>query len=269
MSLASADAGYRVAGRELLRDISLSVEPGTVHALLGPNGAGKTTLLRVLAGELKPHAGTVTLDGRTVARESVQVLARRRAVMTQNDSLRFAFTAAEVVALGRLPFAPAADSDEARIVAAALAATGATALADRSYPGLSGGERTRVRLARVLAQVWEQFEDRHVEPRYLLLDEPAAWLDPAHQHLALRLLRRFAEAGGGALVTLHDANLALAYADVASVIAAGRIAASGPACSILTPAILAPIFGMQAERLETNGGVPVLAWTHSSGGSKG
>jgi iron complex transport system ATP-binding protein len=268
VSLASANAGHRAAGRELLRDISLSVEPGTVHALLGPNGAGKTTLLRVLAGELKPHTGTVTLDGRPLARESAQALARRRAVMTQNDSLRFAFTAAEVAALGRLPFAPAAAGDEARIVAAALAATGVASLADRSYLRLSGGERTRVRLARVLAQVWEQFEDRRVEPRYLLLDEPAAWLDPAHQHLALRLLRRFATAGGGALVTLHDANLALAYADVASVIADGRIAASGPASSVLAPAILAPIFGMHAERLETSGGVPVLAWATSSSDSK-
>jgi len=263
VSLVANGVGYDLPRRELLNGVSLSVEPGTVHALLGPNGAGKTTLLRLLAGDSCPSKGNITFDGRPLAHESAHALARRRAVMTQSDTLRFAFTAAEVVALGRLPFATAGSDEEQRVVAAALAATGSAALAARSYLALSGGERTRVRLARALAQVWEQFESGvgQSAPRYLLLDEPAAYLDLGHQHLALRLLRRFAAAGGGALVTLHDPNLALAYADTASVICNGVIAASGPASAVLTPATLAPIFGMNAQRIETDSGAPVLAWT--------
>ena len=152
MSLALNAVSFVAGRRRLLEAVSLRVEPGQLQVLLGPNGAGKSTLLGLLAGDLKPAAGTATLDDRRLADWPAAALARRRAVMMQRDELRFPFSVDEVVALGRLPWQRREQSAGERVVVtAALQQAGAEKLVGRCYLELSGGERARVQLARALS----------------------------------------------------------------------------------------------------------------------
>ena len=251
MRFAAEALSYHAGGRLLVDRVSLAVEPGQVHALLGPNGAGKTTLLRLLAGELAPTSGSVELNGRSLATLSPGERARQRAVLPQSHGLSFGFTAAQVVALGRLPCPRHAPDHEARIVQAALERAGVEALAARSYPTLSGGERARVQLARALAQVWEPLPDGAA--RFLLLDEPTASLDLAHQHDCLRAVRALAAQGLGVLVVLHDPNLALRYANQATMLGDGRVVEQGPPAQVITAPALERLYGVPVSLLRSEG----------------
>lgn len=227
----------RRGGRRLLDDVNLLLKPGRLHALLGANGAGKTTLLRVLAGEWPPSSGVVELDGQALQQFTVAALAQQRAVLPQQDVLAFGFTVVELVQLGRLASRDQRPATNRQIVAAVLDATDTAHLADRRYPELSGGERRRAQLARVLAQVWDQPQG------LLLLDEPAHSLDVAHQHAVMRLLRSLAERGFGVLASLHELNLASAYADEVSLMRAGRLLTTGPSATVLQPSSLQATYG--------------------------
>ncbi len=243
----SADKiSVRRAGRSLLDEVSLRLKPGDVHAVLGANGAGKSTLLKVLAGELAPDGGEVLLNGRRLRSYSPAALARQRAVLSQGDALAFPFTASEVVALGLLSASASQRQDEAQIVATCLAANDASHLAGRIYTQLSGGERARVQLARVLAQLgMPGTATVAAEPRFLLLDEPTAALDIAHQHSSLLLAQQLAAQGLGVLVVLHDLNLAAHYANRVSLLKKGRLLAQGPVDEVMTPTLLAEAFGAE------------------------
>lgn len=241
-------------GRALLDSVSVEIRPGTLHAVLGPNGAGKSTLLRSLSGEREPDAGEIRLNGKRLQDWSARERARQRAVLPQADNLRFGFTAEQVVTLGRMPCPQHEAARERDIVASALEACGARGFAQRRYPTLSGGERARVQLARVLAQIWEPLA---FGPRYLLLDEPTAALDLSHQHSVMAMARRFArEQGIGVLAVLHDPNLALGYADEVTLLRAGRVLASGPPTATMTAARLAALYDIEVEVLEMPGRRP-------------
>ncbi|GAB4366414.1 MAG: heme ABC transporter ATP-binding protein [Kiloniellaceae bacterium] len=233
----------RYGAAEVLRGPSLAVAPGEVVAVLGPNGAGKSTLLAVLAGTLRPHQGDAVLEGRALADWPPRALALRRAVLPQHSELSFGFAVLEVVLLGRSPHAGASSRAEDLAVAEACLAEAEVAhLAHRLYTTLSGGERQRVQLARVLAQIDFPKTDRRDQPRYLLLDEPTASLDPAHQHATLRTARRAAERGMGVLAILHDLNLAALYADRLVVLSRGRLAAEGTPEAVLTEELVREAF---------------------------
>jgi len=251
MSYLAHAVTYRAGERVLLDAVDLELRPGQVHALLGPNGAGKSTLLRLLAGELKPQDGSIELNSRMLATLAPRELAGQRAVLPQAHSLSFAFTAAQVVSLGRLPAVQHAPEREAQIVREALELAGVADLADRSYPTLSGGERARVQFARVAAQVWEAPADG--APRFLLLDEPTASLDLAHQHDCLRAARTLALRGLGVLVILHDPNLALRYASQVTLLREGRALASGVPAQVLTAEALEALYGVPVRLLRAEG----------------
>lgn len=256
MSYAASHVSYRVPGQALLSDVSLRIEPGRLHALLGPNGAGKSTLLKLLSGELKPAAGGIELNGRALAAWTPRERARQRAVLPQSESLRFGFSAEQVVELGRLPCPQHRPEQERKIIRDALAAAGVAQLAARRYPTLSGGERARVQFARVMAQIWEPVE---LGERYLLLDEPTASLDLAHQHACLDMARCFAASGIGVLAILHDPNLALRYADSVTLLKNGAVLATGPARKTLTAGYLETLYGIPVQLLRTQDGSPVVA----------
>lgn len=238
-------------GRRLLHDIQLELAAGETLALLGPNGAGKSTLLRTLSGELPATSGTVELNGRPMQAWSGIELARQRAVLPQSSALRFPFEVRQVVALGRHPWGSDGSGEHERsIVEAAMHAAAVTPLAHRRYTHLSAGERARVQFARVLAQVWEA---QASGPRYLFLDEPTASLDLAHQHELLAMTRRFAAAGNGVAVILHDPNLAMLYSDRALLLKDGRAIASGPTREVLGTAQIGAAFDIEVELLEREG----------------
>ncbi|GGM38546.1 heme ABC transporter ATP-binding protein [Microbacterium saperdae] len=229
-------------GRAILDDASIDIRAGEIHALVGPNGAGKSTLFGVLAGDVTTQSGEVTLDETPIADIRPQTLARARAVLLQENAVSFPFTAEQVVRMGRAPWArtESVEQDDA-IVAEAMEATEVASLAARPVTSLSGGERARVALARVLAQ----------STGILLLDEPTAALDLKHHEDVMRLIRAQADAGIAVAIVLHDLNAALAHADRVTLLAGGRVAASGTADEVLT-----------AERIEAVYGQPVDVFPH-------
>ena len=242
MSLtASGVEVWRGRGRAL-GPIDLVLQPGEVVAVVGPNGAGKSTLLSALAGEFRLAAGDVLLEGLPLDRWPARERARRLAVLPQESSLGFGFTALEVALLGRSPHTGRGSEDaDLEAALAALDATDTRHLASRSYPTLSGGEKQRVQLARVLAQLSEPLEQGH---RYLLLDEPTSSLDLAHQHLVLEAAGRFAREGGAVLAVLHDLNLAARHAHRMVLLAGGRPVEEGPPARVLRPDLIAETFGL-------------------------
>ncbi|MGB1140991.1 MAG: heme ABC transporter ATP-binding protein [Halioglobus sp.] len=243
MSLHARDIALELSGVKLLEGIDLSVKPGEVTAVLGPNGAGKTSLLRVLCGELLPMAGDVSLAGEPIGHWSSVERARRLAVLPQHSLLDFPFFGEEVVMLGRTPHDTGREHDEA-VVRQALEAVDGTHLARRVYTHLSGGEKQRIQLARVLAQVWEPVAGAE---RFLVLDEPTSSLDLAHQRLTLATVRRLAERGVGILVVLHDLNLAARCADTLVLLQCGRMAFAGAPADVLTVDNIQQVFDVQAS----------------------
>ncbi|WP_187689212.1 heme ABC transporter ATP-binding protein [Nocardia wallacei] len=228
----------RGAGGRVLDHVDIDVVAGQILALVGPNGAGKSTLLGALSGELDTATGTVELDGRPIQRWTPVDMARRRAVLPQTHTVGFPFTAREVVAMGRAPWARTTrQDDDETAIAAALAATDTEHLAARPFPALSGGERARVALARVLAQ----------DTPTLLLDEPTAALDLGHQEQVLRLARARAGHGAAVVVVLHDLGIAAAYADRVAVLESGHLAACGPPRDILTTTLLSRVYQHPVE----------------------
>ncbi len=257
MSLSVHALVARRGAREILTDVDFDLLPGRLTALLGANGAGKSTLLSVLAGDLAPHAGQTSLDGRPLAALGPAALARRRAVLPQHSSLGFDLLVDEVVAMGAYahPELPAAQVQDG--IGRALALADALDFRQRTYASLSGGEQQRVQCARVLLQALAAREDG--QPRYLLLDEPTASLDPLHQHGLLRGARQLArDEGLGVLVVLHDINLAARWCDRLVFLKQGRLVADGAPAQVLNPAVLQAVYGLSARILDDQGRPVVL-----------
>jgi iron complex transport system ATP-binding protein len=229
-----------LGGSQILDGIDAEVRAGEVVALVGPNGAGKSTLLAAIAGDLVPDAGQVVVDGAPLDHWTFRELAIRRGVLLQQVDVTFPFSVTEVVRMGRSPWAgtPAEDWDD-HVVGQAVVDVDLVALADRVYRSLSGGERARAALARVLAQ----------EPGVLLLDEPTAALDIRHQELLFDLVRARAARGDAVVVVLHDLNLAAAYADRVMVLSGGRIAAVGRPVDVFTSELLSEVYEHPIEVL--------------------
>lgn len=222
----------------VLTDASIQVRAGELHALIGPNGAGKSTLFGVLAGDATPDAGAVELDGVPLRGIPPRILARLRAVLLQQNAVSFPFTVEEVVRMGRAPWARTpAEGDDDAAVTQALVLTDLAALADRGVTSLSGGERVRAALARVLAQACD----------VLLLDEPTAALDLRHQEDVLRIARNRAGEGAAVAVVLHDLNAALRVADRVTLLARGRVVASGAPAAVLTAAAIEEVYGQPVD----------------------
>ncbi|NBC18781.1 MAG: heme ABC transporter ATP-binding protein [Bacteroidetes bacterium] len=231
----------QIGDATLVEDVSATIRPGRLTAIVGPNGAGKTTLLRVASGELRPSGGTVHLDEQPLTALPPREQARRRAVLPQQSQLHFAFSVLEVVLMGRTPHLQGAETQrDWQIAEAALETVGMADFAGRTFPTLSGGEQQRVHLARALAQIWTPPPRGH---RYLLLDEPTASLDLAHQHQVLERAATLATEGVGVLAILHDLNLAAQYADHVIVLRQGRLHAQGPPEAVFTPDCIHDVFG--------------------------
>ncbi len=218
--------------KPVLTDLSLTARPGEVLAICGPNGAGKSTLLRAALAEI-PSRGEVTLNGFDARKAPPATMARLRAVLPQDTQVAFAFTVAEVTAMGQEAGDFAADPG---LVPRALAAVGLADHADRPFHTLSGGERQRAHLARALAQVWEPVGP--LGARWLFLDEPVSSLDLGHQLMVLRLARSFADAGGGVVAVMHDLNLTAMFADRIAFLIDGQLAADGTPDAIMRAELL-------------------------------
>ncbi len=241
---------FAVAGRRLVDGVTVHLVPGRMLAILGPNGAGKSTLLALLSGERRQTGGAVRLDGRDLRVLPPRLLARRRALVGQHSSVGFAFSVEEAVQLA-VESAPCSAAERRRLIAESLDAADAGGLRHRLLPQLSGGEGQRVAFARALAQLaaGALHRDGLDGAACLLLDEPTASLDPAHQHHLLRAARGWmTRTGGACAVVLHDMTLAARYCDDALLLAGGREAWSGPMPALPVP-VLERVFATRFVRL--------------------
>ena len=251
MSLSAHDLLVRHGERRVLDVPFVQLKAGQVHAVLGPNGAGKSTFMHALCGLQGGSARHVHLHGKALSDWDTVELARHRALLSQELQVPFDFSVRDIVRMGRHPHAHRPHPLEGELVEQCLDTVGALHLIDRLHAGLSGGEKARVQLARVLAQVTPHPDD-HM-PRWLLLDEPTAALDLAHQHAVMRLMRQLADQGHGVIAVLHDLNLAQAYADQALVMREGRLDAIGRCEEVLQPPLIQRIWGVLCERLPRPG----------------
>ena len=251
--LAAQGLSVTLAGRLVLKDVALALSSGHLVALVGPNGAGKTTLLRALAG-LVPSEGAIHVGGATLSSLSLRERARRFAYLPQGHLVHWPLPARDIVALGRYPHGA---TDPARLtpkdteaVLRAMQATDTIEFSARRVTELSGGERSRVALARVLA----------VEAPVILADEPTSSLDPRHQFDVMKSLRAAADKGVLVIVVTHDLGLAARFADTVLVLSEGRLVSQGAPAEALSDDIMGDVFRISAYRAEYQREAVIVPW---------
>jgi iron complex transport system ATP-binding protein len=243
----------KLSGRVVLSDVTLALSSGHLVALVGPNGAGKTTLLRALAG-LVPCDGAIQVGGEALTSLRLSERARRFAYLPQGHIVHWPLPARDIVALGRYPHGA---TDPARLtpkddeaVLRAMRAADVMEFGDRRVTELSGGERSRVALARVLA----------VEAPVILADEPTASLDPRHQIDVMKTLRTAADSGALVIVVTHDLGLAARFADTVLVLSDGRLVSQGAPAAALSEQVMANVFRISAYRAEFQREAVIVPW---------
>ena len=232
-------------GPLVVRDVSLTSAPGSMTAVIGANGSGKSTLIRMIAGLLRPRAGTIALDGVSLDKWEPRMRARQIAYVPQSTTTAFPFQVIDIVLSGRTPHAPKfrfEGPQDAEKAMEALENTGAAHLASRAFTSLSGGERQMVILARALAQ----------EPQLLLLDEPSSSLDLKHRADLIRTLSRLRESKHLSVIMItHDLQLTGTFNQLVAL-RCGEVAASGTPNEVLRDHLLRDIYGdpnVRAQRM--------------------
>ena len=235
------DLQFSYADTVTIEDITLNVQKGEFVGIIGPNGCGKSTILKNVYRALAPDTGSVTLDGENLLRMRHRETALKIAVVGQENEVPFDFLVEEIVAMGRSPHKKLFDPDtaeDARIVRHALEHLGMENMAKRNYRNLSGGEKQRTLIARVIAQ----------ESDFLILDEPTNHLDVSYQIQIFDFVkRRSAEVGVTVLAAIHDLNMAALYCDRLYVMKEGRIVFSGTPEETLTPDRIFAIYGVRCD----------------------
>lgn len=236
--VALRDVSVELEGRTIIRDVSIEVHPGEVLALVGPNGAGKSTVLSLMAGDLAPTRGSVALGGKEASRYRPEDAARLRSMLMQSNTVSFPFTVWEIVEMGRAPWARTPQySEDAAAIADALEVADVAHLAKRRFTQLSGGEKARVSLARVLAQ----------RTPLVLLDEPTAALDLKHQEDVMHTVKTLATAGRGVVVVVHDLSVAAGYADRVAMMVHGELEAVGTATDVIRADRVSRVYGVKVD----------------------
>lgn len=243
MSLQVHHLNHAVAGKLLLHDISAQVNQAKVIGIIGPNGAGKSTLLKCLSA-LIPSRGRITLNDQPLEAYTPLALAQVRAALPQESHLNFPFAAADVVGMS---FALSAISvvEQEQLVDSCLSMVAAQHLAQRNFLSLSGGEKQRVHIARVLAQVLQH--DASEVMRFLLLDEPTAPLDLKHQFRLFQQLHQLVTQNITSIVVIHDINLAASHCDEIWVVNRGRLVAQGMPSQVISRELMNTVFEVDID----------------------
>lgn len=234
------DVGVKLGGVDVVHDVSANLTPGKLYVLVGPNGAGKTTLLKAMASLLPLAGGAISLDGDDLAQMAPARRAGHIAYLPQERSVAWDLASVDIASLGCQHLTPELARQKAF---AELQALGLQEVSDRGVFGLSGGQRARVLLARVL-----------VSPAQIyLLDEPLIALDPAWQRMVLIRLREKAAAGQTVVLSLHDLHLAAQFADEVLLMHHGRLVKMAGPEIIFSPEYLSEVFNLKGELIESEG----------------
>ncbi|GAB3014627.1 heme ABC transporter ATP-binding protein [Spirosoma pulveris] len=235
---------FQIGRQTLIDDVSLTLLPGEFTMVLGPNGAGKSTLLKLLTGTETPKTGQIFYKDILLSSIPLATQARQKAVLSQLLSLPFDLSVSEVIMMGRYPYFDLNPRQEdTRIADHCLELVGMLSFKSRAFASLSGGEKQKIHLARVLAQLYRQPGDESV--KYLFLDEPISALDIHYQHQILGLVRELATKKMVIFVIVHDINLAFQYADNVILMNQGRIFNTGNPEQVLTSEAIDTVFGIQ------------------------
>ncbi len=237
MGLEVKDISYSYNEQIIFENISFRVTHGEFIGIIGPNGSGKSTLLKNLYRTLKPKSGTIFLDGKDLYKLTSKKVAKKIGVVGQENTVPFDFKVEEIVAMGRSPYKKLFSSDtieDREIIKNSLRQIGMEAIANKNYSNLSGGEKQRVLIARVLAQ----------QPEILILDEPTNHLDIHHQLQIFDLIKSLKLT---VLAAIHDLNIAALYCDKIFVIKNGKIYKSGSPEEVLTSQLIYEVYGIQAD----------------------
>lgn len=226
-TLKATNAGMKIANRAILKNIDIEISSGEFIVIVGPNGAGKSSLLKLLAGALEPSSGKVTLNGQELLTIHPESLSKQRAVLSQAMHIGFPLTVKEVIETGFQSDKPALT--KAAMIEQALAKAEISHLKEQSFPSCSGGEQTRVHLARILVQLWSGHYPRQI----LFLDEPTSALDIRYQVQLLRLCASLCDEGLAIVCILHDLQLAAHFASKICVLQNGEIVRQGTPEEIL------------------------------------
>lgn len=235
----------------IAQNITLSIHRGEWLSLIGANGSGKSTLLKLISRILAPQQGVVLLDGKAIHSQSAAIVARKLAILPQQQTIPEGLTVKQLVSLGRSPHQPwwqwELSREDAQKVEIAMHQTGSEKFSDRSVEQLSGGERQRAFLALALAQ----------NPQVLLLDEPTTYLDICYQLQLLELLKQLNQQNLTIITVLHEINLAARYSDRIALLHQGKLTCVGTPEQILTPDNLAQTFGVDVTIIETPVGLQI------------
>lgn len=246
--LSGNDLTAKVGSKVLIDNVDFVVNPREVVVVVGPNGAGKSSLLKALCGDIPLTNGFVSINQRNLTDYTIAELATLRAVLTQSYELDFPFTVNEVVDMAHFshqaqqsPLALKQFSDEA------MQALGITHLAQQCFTRLSGGEKQRAQLARVLCQLQPSLAKN--KNAYLLIDEPTSSLDLYHQYEVMTLAKKVAKQGAGVVAVIHDLSLAASFADRIYMMNQGAVVAKGTPEQVLTQARMNEIYNVDAKLL--------------------
>lgn len=237
MAMKVKELTFSYQEQKIIEDISLTIKKGEFIGIIGPNGSGKSTILKNLYRALQPQSGTILLDDEDLFKISAKKIARKLGVMGQENVVPFDFKVEEIVAMGRSPYKKLFSGDtkkDKEIVTKALRQVNMEHMAKKSYMQLSGGEKQRVLMARVLAQ----------EPELLVLDEPTNHLDIHHQLQIFDLMR---ELDVTVIAAIHDLNIAALYCDKLYVLKNGKLHSWGTPEEILTPELISEVYGIHAD----------------------
>lgn len=239
---------YQIGKKELVKELSFDVKSGELLAILGANGAGKSTLMKLLCREISPNYGDIMLGGQYLKKYSLPELARRRAVLSQQNTISISFIVNELVMMGRYPhFEHQPGPEDYEIVKQVMEETGITYLSARDYNTLSGGEQQRVQLSRVLAQIYD------CPDACLFLDEPTNGLDLLYQQQVMELARRLADRGYCVICILHDINFASRFANQILMLKEGRKVAMGTPLEVINCENIHETFNINVKLMSCEG----------------
>jgi iron complex transport system ATP-binding protein len=242
------NVSYSSGGKQILSDLDICFRPGLFNVVLGPNGAGKSTLMRIAAGRFAPSSGKVLYGDLSALSLDATWLARRRAFLSQQIELSFPLLVEEVVLMGRYPhYRGAPSSRDKEIVSKALDLVDMGGRRRQPYPTLSGGERQKTHLARVLAQIWN--DDDESEERVLFLDEPTTSLDIHYQIHLLDMARKFLARRCTIVASLHDLNMAFDYGDHFFLLEFGRLLYEAEGARSIPKELIERVYRVKAEMI--------------------